>query len=158
MASGIWGAEKLDLFKNLNAMEMQEITKISKKVFFKKAEIISDIQMKSRDVYTLIDGRVDIVSLGGISLYRITNNEIFGELAIVPNVKRTAIAIAGEDSWILILNINHLEALREENPEIYRKVYENLVRSLGIKLARANKLIELLKAELSKSLRDRDKD
>jgi CRP-like cAMP-binding protein len=148
--------EKLELCRNLNAMEIQDINKVSTKICYRKGDIISDVNNRSRDIYVLIEGRVDIMSLHGVSLYRVANGEIFGELALVENIKRSAIAIAREESWVLVLNINHLEALGDENPAVYRKVYANVVRSLGIKLARANKLIELLKTELSKSLRTRE--
>ena len=153
MGKALWGLEKFDLFKGLNASEIQEISKIINKIPFNKGDIITDQSSKSRDVYVLVDGRVDIVSLNGIPLYRISNGEIFGELGLVPNLKRTAIAVARKDSIILIVNIKHLESFGEENPEIYTKVTTNIVNSLGIKLARANKLIELLKTELTKSLR-----
>ena len=96
---------------------------------------------------------MDIISLNGIQLYRISKGEIFGELALVPNLKRTAIAVAREDSWILEMNINHLESFGNEHPDVYLNVNTNIVNSLGIKLARANKLIELLKSELAKNLR-----
>jgi len=155
MAKGLYKLDKLDLCKSLNAMEIQEIGKISSKVCYEKGDIISDMNNKSRDVYVLIEGQVDIISLHGVSLYRVSNGEIFGELALVPNIKRTAVAIARAESWVLVININHLEALGEESPAVYKKVYQNIVLSLGIKLARANKLIELLKTELSKSLKNK---
>ncbi len=155
MAQNIWGIDRLELCRGLNAMEIQEIAKISNKVCYQKGNIITDVNNKTRDIYVLIEGYVDIVSLHGVPLYRVSNDEIFGELAMVPNIKRTAIAVAREESWVLVLNINHLEALGDEYPEIFRTVYRNLVTSLGIKLARANKLIELLKTELSKSLKTR---
>ena len=155
MSKALWGLDKLDLFKGLNAMEMQEIAKIASKVRFAKGDVVAD-QNNNRDVYVLIDGEVDIVSLGGVPLYRISKNEMFGELAIVPSLKRTAVAACREDSWILVMNVNHLEQLGEEYPDIYRTVFLNLVQSLGIKLARANKLIELLKTELGKALKSRE--
>ena len=155
MTKSVWGFEKFDLCKGLNAMEIQEISKISNKICYQKGDIITDVNNKSRDVFVLIEGHVDITSLHGVSLYRVSNGEIFGELAMVSNVKRSAVAIAREESWVLIININHLEALGEEYPEIYGKVHENIVHSLGIKLARANKLIELLKTELTKSLKNK---
>lgn len=153
MAKAIWGLEKFELFKGLNASEIQEITKIINKALFQKGDIITDQTSKLRDVFVLIEGRVDIVSLTSVPLYRISIGETFGELALVPNLKRTAVAIAREDSWVLILNINHLESFGMENPVIFNKVNTNIINSLGIKLARANKLIELLKAELTKNLR-----
>ena len=155
MSKALWGLDKLGLFKGLNAMEMQEITKIASKVRYSKGDVISGPE-NNRDVYMLIDGEVDIVSLGGVPLYRILKNEMFGELAIIPFLKRSAIAVSREDSWVLVMNINHLEKLGEANPNIYHTVFLNLVQSLGIKLARANKLIELLKTELGKSLKSRE--
>ena len=153
MAKTIWGMNRFELFNGLNAMELQEISKISTKVQYQKGDIITDATAKGNDIYILIEGRVDIVSLHGVSLYRVSNGETFGEMAVVTNVKRTAVAIAREDSWVLVLNLNHLESLGEQQPDIYRKVYRNIIQSLGIKLARANKLIELLKSELAKALR-----
>ncbi len=153
MSKGIWGLEKFELFKDLNPNELQEISKIVNKNHFKKGDIITDQSSKSRDVFLLIEGRVDIISLNGVQLYRISKGEIFGELALVPNLKRTAIAVARDDSWVLVMNINHLESFGKENPDVYNKINTNMVNSLGIKLARANKLIELLKTELTKTLR-----
>lgn len=154
MPKPIWGIERFDLFKGLNVMEIREVKKIATKVCFEKGDIITDVNTISREVYVLIEGRVEIVSLNGISLYRMSNGETFGELALVPNIKRTAVAIAREQSWVLIINIHHLESLGDEFPDINQKVQHNLVQSLAIKLARANKLIELLKKELSKSLKN----
>jgi len=153
MAKPIWGLEKFSLFKGLNASEIQEITHIVNKNLYKKGDIITDQSIKSRNVYVLIEGRVDIISINGVQLYRISNGEIFGELALVPNLKRTAVAVAREDSWILVMNIKHLESFGEEHPKIFPIISTNIVNSLGIKHARANKLIELLKTELTKNLR-----
>ena len=153
MAPGVWGLDKFELFKGLNPQELQEISKIINKTLFKKGDIITNQSSKSRDVFLLIEGSVDIISLNGVKLYRISKGEIFGELALVPNLKRTAVAVARDDSWVLVMNINHLETFGEENPDVYKIISTNMVNSLGIKLARANKLIELLKTELAKNLR-----
>lgn len=155
MSKAAWGLDKFDLFKGLNAMEIQEVAKISNKVHFNKNDIIASETDFTRDIFVLIDGSVEIISLNGVPLYRISSGEIFGELALVPNIKRTAVALSREDSWVLVMNINHLEKLGEEYPDIYKKISKNLVTSLGTKLARANKLIELLKTELSKALKSR---
>jgi len=156
MAKATWGLDKLDMFKGLNAMEMQEVAKITNKVHFNKNDIIAGETDVSRDIYVLIDGSVEIISLNGVPLYRISTGEIFGELALVPDIKRTAIALSREDSWVLVMNMHHLEKLGEEYPDVYKKVSNNLVKSLGTKLARANKLIELLKTELGKALKPRE--
>jgi signal-transduction protein with cAMP-binding, CBS, and nucleotidyltransferase domain len=155
MSKALWGLDKLDLFKGLNAMEMQEIAKIVSKVRYNKGDVVAG-ETNTRDVFMLIDGSVDIMSLGGVPLYRISKNEVFGELALISSIKRSAVAVCHEDSWILVMNINHLEKLGEEFPNIYQTVFLNLVQSLGIKLARANKLIELLKTELGKALKPRE--
>lgn len=153
MSKAIWGLEKLELFNNLNPMELQEVIKIANKVNYRKGDVISDKDNKSRDVYVLTEGSIDIVSLNGVPLYRISKGEIFGEFAMISSIKRTAAAVAREDSWVIVLNMNHIERLGEENPEIFNKITQNLVYSLGVKLARANKLIELLKSELTKALK-----
>ncbi len=153
MPKAIWGLDNIALFKGLNANEIQTVTQIVNKVLYKRGDIITDQTSKSRDVFVLIDGHIDIISLTGMQLYRISKGETFGELALVENLKRTAMAVAREDSWVLVLNMNHLEAFGEEYPKIYGAVSANLVTSLGVKLARANKLIELLKSELTRELR-----
>jgi len=153
MAQGLWRLEQFGLFAGLNATELQEISSIVNKTQYKTGDIITSQGDKTRNVFVLIDGRVDIVSLTGIPLYRISKGEIFGELGLVPNLKRSALALAREDSWILTININHLETFGINSPDVYQKVNKNIVNSLGVKLARANKLIELLKMELSKNIK-----
>lgn len=153
MSKAMWGLEKLDLFDNLNPMELQEITKIANKVFFHKGDIITDKDDKSRNVFVLIDGSVEIFSLKGVPLYRVSKGEVFGELAMLSTIQRSAVAVAREESWVMVMNMNHLEHLGEEYPDIYTKVTKNLVFGLGIKLTRANKLIELLKEELTKAIK-----
>jgi CRP-like cAMP-binding protein len=155
MAKALWGLDKLDLFKGLNAMEMQEVAKIVSKVRYTKGDVIAE-EENSREVFVLIDGSVDIMSQAGVPLYRISKSEAFGELALVSSLRRTARAVCREDSWILVMNINHLETIGNEHPEIFRTVTGNIVQSLGIKLARANKLIELLKTELARALKTRE--
>jgi len=154
MSKAIWGLEQFSLFSGLNPNDIQAVAQIVTKNNYLKGDIITDQNSKSRDVYVLVAGRVDIISLNGIPLYRISNGETFGELALIPNIKRTAVAVAREDSIVVHLNMNHLESFGEEHPEVFRTISDNLVNSLGIKLARANKLIELLKSELSKSMRN----
>lgn len=153
MAKAIWGLEKYDLFKGLTASDIQTVTQIANKITFNKGTIITDQDCKSRDLFLLIEGKVDVISPNGIQLYRVTAGETFGELALAQNLKRTAIAVAREKSVILIINMNYLESLGVEYPEIYQTLSDNIVNSLGIKLARANKLIELLKSELSKNMK-----
>lgn len=153
MAKAIWGLDKFAMFKGLNPGEIQQISSIITKNFHTRGDIITDDASRSRDVYTLIEGRVDIMSLNGVPLYRIAPGETFGELALVPNLKRTAVAVAREDSWTLVMNIGHLEAFGNEYPDIYRTINQNIVNSLGLKLARANKLIELLKGEVARTAR-----
>ena len=155
MSKALWGLDKLDLFKGLNAMEMREVSKIVSKVRFVRGETIME-EANSREVFVLIDGEVDIITQSGVPLYRISKNEIFGELALVPVIRRTARAVAREDSWLLVMNVNHLEKLGEEYPSVQLTVTGNIIQSLGIKLARANKLIELLKTELAKALKSRE--
>ncbi|MFC1538749.1 Crp/Fnr family transcriptional regulator [Candidatus Latescibacterota bacterium] len=153
MTKAIWGLEKFDLFRELTANDIQTVTQIADKKTYEKGDIITDQNSKAKELYLLIDGKVDIISPNGIQLYRITNGETFGELALAQNIKRTAIAVAREKSVVLVLNMSHLDSFGIEYPEIYKTLTNNIVKSLGIKLARANKLIELLKSELIKNLR-----
>jgi len=153
MSKAIWGLEKLNLFKNLNPMEIREVIKIVRKENFHKGDIVTDQDNRSRNIYILFDGVVDIVSLKGIPLYRVSKGETFGELAMITSIKRTAVAVAREESWVVILNMNHLDRLRGEFPEISAKISDTLVHSMAVKLARANKLIEILKSELTQALK-----
>jgi len=158
MAKAMWGLEKFSLFKGLTPNDIQAITQIAVKSIFNTGDIITDQNAKSRELYLLIDGKVDIISPGGIQLYRITTGETFGELALAKNIKRTAIAVARQKSVILVINMNHLDSFGVEYPEIYNVLTNNIVNSLGVKLARANKLIELLKSEIAKNVKNRNSD
>jgi CRP-like cAMP-binding protein len=156
MAKALWKLEKLDLFRGLNAMEIQEAARISNKRRYNRGDLVIS-EDSDRDVFVLIEGSVEIVSPGNVPLYRVSRGEIFGELALLPSIKRTASAVCREDSWVLVMNVNHLDSLGDEHPHIYRTISHNLVQSLGVKLARANKLIELLKTELARAIKDNPK-
>ena len=66
MAKAIWGLEKFNLFKEITATDIQSITQIANKRTYEKGDIITDPNSKSRDLFLLIDGKVDIISPRGI--------------------------------------------------------------------------------------------
>ncbi len=156
MSKAIWGLEKFSLFNGLTANDIQAVTQITEKVIYEKGDIITDQISKSPNLFLLIEGNVDIISPSGMQLYRIAAGETFGELALAEHLKRTAIAVARTKSVILVLNMNYLDSLGQEYPEVYKTLTKNIVNSLGVKLARANKLIELLKTEIAKNVKSRN--
>ncbi|HEX2999090.1 MAG TPA: hypothetical protein VHR86_02480, partial [Armatimonadota bacterium] len=71
MSKALWKLEKLDLFRGLNAMELQEVARIATKVRYNRGDpVISG--NSDRDVYVLIEGSVEVVSSGNVPLYRVT--------------------------------------------------------------------------------------
>lgn len=91
-----------------------------------------------REMYVIIDGSVEIQksTSGGSSktLINLNNGDIFGEMALIENKKRSASAIAAKKTKLLVLNDHLFEAMLVENPDFARK----MIKMLSERLRRTN--------------------
>jgi CRP-like cAMP-binding protein len=88
------------------------------------------------------DQRLYIVDAGAVSLIKSLGNDlqktvliapqgsIFGEFSFIDGGKRSASALASDDTVLLGLDRKDFDALNREHPEVGTKLYNNLLRTL----------------------------
>lgn len=88
------------------------------------------------------DERLYIVEKGSVSIIKSLANEftktiliapegsIFGEFSFIDGGKRSATALASEDTVLLSLDRKDFDALNKQYPEIGTKLYNNLLRTV----------------------------
>ena len=150
MFESVWDVKSLSLFNGLNPVQVHNIIEIAQKEEYKKNTVITRYGEKSREIFILIKGKVEVLSPRGVSLYFIKEKEMFGEIGFVSGLERNATVVAREDSKVLMINHNLLENVSNTDPDIKNVLLQNMVTSLGEKLTHANNRIEQLLAALNK--------
>ena len=70
-----------------------------------------------------------------IKLRRMKTGEVFGEIALVSNVPRTADVVAQEDLKVLIMDWDSISQITKVYPRISARLFQNLSSILGERLA-----------------------
>jgi CRP/FNR family transcriptional regulator, cyclic AMP receptor protein len=93
---------------------------------------------EGQEMYVIIDGSVEIQKSTSASssktLITLSNGDIFGEMALIENKKRSASAIAAKKTKLLVLNDHLFETMLGENPDFARK----MIKMLSERLRRTN--------------------
>ena len=102
----------------------------------------------ARSLYFLADGRVNVlVGVGGGATRRVSTidaGNVFGELALFGQAKRTADVVAASNGLVLELTADGIAALIQATPEIHVALAMAVGRSLADRLGRANREIQAL--------------
>jgi CRP/FNR family transcriptional regulator len=97
-------------------------------------------------IFIVRSGRIELtrrVGDGQRTLSLLGPGQMFGEMAILDNVKRTASATVKEEGTILLLYISTLDELIERNPRLGVKLLRNISVMLSTMLRRANQDLDL---------------
>lgn len=147
------------LFQNLNKKELQFIHTIIHERSYRTGEVIFHQGNLGTGMYMIIKGSVDIVikdidhlnktDYQDLQVAHLVSEDFFGEISLVEdNSKRTATAIAVEDTLLAGFFKPDLMELLERNPTIGAKVIFQLAKVLGRRLRETTNKITHLKKEL----------
>ncbi|WP_269537620.1 MMPL family transporter [Cerasicoccus fimbriatus] len=126
-----WQAKKLILLANLEEREIGEYV-------VREGEV-------GDSMYVIIDGELEVskkIDGNRIILSRLTLGDVFGEVALISDIKRTADVTATTDTRLLRLNWSELENLQRYNPFLSSRLFLNLSRILGQRLKSSLERIE----------------
>ncbi|MFH1957576.1 MAG: cyclic nucleotide-binding domain-containing protein [bacterium] len=110
----------IKLFEHLGAVEMNDLSRISRIRQVKEGEVIFKEGEKSKDIYFLLDGRIGIrkkISSGSKTIAIMRKGDIFGEMALFENAPRSATAFAMTQSEILDISGDDFRRFLSEKPE-----------------------------------------
>ncbi len=130
---------KCPLFQKMRPWQIKKIVLLAHVKEFAKDMFIIRKGETDRAMYLILDGsaRVELPTEAGkrVVLSELHPGDIFGEIALVEEVERTADVVASEDSRVLEIDWTSLERIRRIFPMISSKLFLNISRVLGARLA-----------------------
>jgi diguanylate cyclase (GGDEF)-like protein len=128
----------IPLFKGLNSAEIVQVICAGKVLKLQAGEYVFRAGDQGNEMYVIISGAVRVETLIGGShqaLARFTTGQIFGEIAFVANVLRTADIVATEELEILEISEPFFQELILKLPQTAAKILVNLSKILCERLA-----------------------
>ncbi|NBP67796.1 MAG: Crp/Fnr family transcriptional regulator [Cytophagia bacterium] len=141
----LWYFESVNLYNILCPHKTKDMDKKHEFRTFKRDQIIYRPDEPSQYIYMIAEGRVKIVHYldDGKEVVKaiLTKGEIFGELALAGEEKRTDFAQAMDgDTTICPMSIDDLKALMWQDKELSFR----LLKLVGLRLIRMERKLELL--------------
>ena len=134
--------EKSPLLKDLTHWQAKKIILASDVEEYKAGEVIIRKGNIGDKLYLVIAGELEVsIHTKGekVSVNPIHLGEIFGEISLVTQVRRTADVIALTDTRLLSLNAESFNRLRKFSPFLSSHLFLNLTHILALRLAERNK-------------------
>ena len=145
---------KIKLFSELNNSELLKLSRICQKVNFKKGDIIFEAGEPGDALFVIYEGEVEVVKPGKKEepeqiLAEFGPGEIFGEMALIEELPRSATVRAKEDARLLRIPREYFFRLLQQEPGIALKIYKAIslvlahrLRETSERLAIANRIIQ----------------
>ena len=135
---------KSPLFQNMKKWQIKKIVLLAFTKTFNKGDLIIKQGAKERTMYLILDGSVQVESTradGRKTVFQeLHSGEVFGEIALVDEVERTADVVAlGDDTQVIEIDWKSLERIRKIFPHLASKLFLNISKILGKRLAAMNK-------------------
>jgi signal transduction histidine kinase len=126
--------ESVELFRGLNRKELQDLREISRlKQFAGRAEIFREGD-PGDGLYVIKDGLVEIVHLVGSEVRnvfsRLEPGAVFGEMAVIEQLPRSATAIAAIDTQLYFIPRDEMRTLLQSSPGLAFNFLHEISRRL----------------------------
>jgi CRP-like cAMP-binding protein len=136
---------KLQLFSTLRPRELRVIEGLLHERDYLEGEVVFDEGEEGQALYVVLHGRILICRQGQPDTGRIVElppGALFGELALLSAVPRTAQARAAENTTVAALSRADFNGLLDTHAAIASKIALQLARDLGQKLVSKNLALE----------------
>lgn len=139
---------RFELFEGFDADELATMAEFVEHQVYEEGEHIVDEGARSRDMFLLADGRVEVVKSDGDErrfLAMLEPEAVLGELGWVLGEPRSATAVADIETDLLRIAGNPLMQRRGEGALVAHKFGYNVLRSLARRQAEMNsRLLEVM--------------
>lgn len=129
--------ERSSLFEGLTHWQAKKLILLANLVERHEGDYIVREGAVGDTMYVILDGELEVSKLidgRRVRLSKLVLGEIFGEVALISDVKRTADVIARTDTRLLALDWASMEKLQRYNPFLSSRLFLNLSRILGQRL------------------------
>jgi len=122
--------KKVPLFANCSKRELEEIAHIADEIDLNEGKEMTREGSRGREFFVLLEGEADVTKQGR-SINKLGSGDFFGEIALVADSPRTATVTATSPVRALVITDRSFRRLLEEQPEIQRKVLQELAERLA---------------------------
>ena len=136
---------QVPIFENLTPKELKDLARLTHERFYKANEPVFKKLAPGEGMYVILKGTVEIKDPDSNTTFAtLGSGDFFGELALLDEEPRSAMAVATEASELIGFFRTDLLTLMKRDPELGNKILLNLSRVLGERLRRTN--LELTKS------------
>lgn len=135
-------------FSDMEEKEVGQFLKLCHQENLQKGDEVFREGDSGNDFYLIVSGEISI-RVGKKEVARMKQGQVFGEMAMLDDAKRTASAIATEPS--LLFSITR-DVISTKMPKFANKVIVSIARQLSDKLREANGTIRTLQKQLEQAV------
>ncbi len=146
----IFGESRVHIFSDFTDEEKNKFLSICSREEVKDNEIILEEGQVTRSLFIIHEGEVAInLDTGGIKyeVVRLGNGDFFGEMSFLDGKLHSASVSATRPTSFYIIRKISFDKFAKENPEISKKFYENIIKTLLTRLRHSNDIIKKLQEE-----------
>jgi len=129
------------LFRDMSTYQIKKSILLAQMHEFQKDDLIITQGEKTRNMYVVLSGEVDIVREDAgkeLKIQTLGAGEVFGEVAFAGKIERTASVRATGPSEIMSMDSENIRQSLRFYPRIGKKLFENISRILSLRLSQAN--------------------
>jgi predicted RND superfamily exporter protein len=132
-------AQTIPLFAGLRPGQARIVVLMGEMKRFAPGEYIVRQGQRGSEMYVIIQGTTQVVAGSGnhrTGLVTLQRGDVFGEMALVRNIERSADVIAADHVEALVVDERFLQRIQRRYPRIASKVFLNLTRIVSDRLQR----------------------
>jgi len=133
--------ESIKIFQGLSKESLKRVELTLKKRIYIAGDTIFEEGDKGKEFYIIIKGRVEILK-SGVKIEELGEKEIFGEMAVIDNLDRSATVRAGSDIEVYVMSYDEFQQLKKEDIEAYTQIIINISKELSSRLRDINDEIQ----------------
>ncbi|MBT3984581.1 MAG: cyclic nucleotide-binding domain-containing protein [Bacteriovoracaceae bacterium] len=137
------------LFYELYDDEILDIIKRCVVAQYNEGDFIIKQGAIGTDIFVILSGEVDVTvdtNDGQKKITSLKSGDLFGELVLINETKRTANIVCCESSKILVISYKDFYSYYQKKPKIFSILVLNVTRLLTKRLKNANLIIQELKS------------
>ena len=133
--------ESIKIFQGLNKESLKRVELVLKKRIYIAGDTVFEEGDKGKEFYIIIKGHVEILK-SGVKIEELWEKEIFGEMAVIDNMDRSATVRAGTDIEVYVMSYEEFQQLKKEDIEAYTQIIINISKELSSRLREINDKIQ----------------
>lgn len=136
--------KNISLFKDLSEKEVRSIAAILQTRKYKKDEVIFQENVPGDGFYMINSGSVRISKTLGEAeepVASLGKGEYFGEIALIDDFPRSALAIANEDCTLYFMDRQEFQKLLAGDKDLALKLLWGFAKNLGLRLRQTNDIL-----------------